>query len=499
MVKISQLIRLFQKCGYICGFFHIYAAVLANVPILLKTRIKGSTLNAAVNPPENLPIKSGLLWFRHDLRLHDHQALTSLSEQVDRLLCVYIFDPQWLRPSAWQAKRYGEHRLRFLAESLADLKQRLSERGQRLFLVSGSSHVVIPNLINEYAITHMASSWHPGVDEKSEWDFLAEQCQPIEFNQYSGHTLFDLEALPFALQELPASFTPFRKKVEGDVSLPPVLPEPALLPAAPQHAPESVDTLLIDEWLTAGRSAASKGFAGGETAGRAQLRYYLEGTQAVAKYKETRNGLDGWDYSSKLSAWLANGCLSARMVMQELQQFEQNHLKNDSTYWLFFELLWREYYQWYLTRHEARLFAFSGVQKKNPLTTFYPGRFAQWREGNTPYPIVNAAMHQLRETGYMSNRGRQLVASCLVHELGVDWRYGAAYFEEQLVDYDVASNWGNWQYLAGVGADPRGHRRFDLNKQTATYDPNGEFIARWDGNKTTPIDSVDASDWPLPG
>lgn len=84
-----------------------------------------------------------------------------------------------------------------------------------------------------------------------------------------------------------------------------------------------------------------------------------------------------------------------------------------------------------------------------------------------------------------------------MHELQLDWRYGAAFFEQQLIDYDVASNWGNWQYLAGVGADPRGHRRFDLDKQTRQYDAKHEFIERWHGNASTPTDWVDAADWPI--
>jgi len=107
-------------------------------------------------------------------------------------------------------------------------------------------------------------------------------------------------------------------------------------------------------------------------------------------------------------------------------------------------------------------------------------------------------MKQLNATGYLSNRGRQLVASCFVHELGLDWRHGAAYLEQQLIDYDVASNWGNWQYLAGVGADPRGHRRFDLQKQAQIYDPDNQFVQRWAGGQTLqPLDSVDAADWPI--
>jgi len=107
-------------------------------------------------------------------------------------------------------------------------------------------------------------------------------------------------------------------------------------------------------------------------------------------------------------------------------------------------------------------------------------------------------MRQLNQTGYMSNRGRQLVASCLIYDLGIDWRYGAAYFESQLLDYDVASNWGNWQYIAGVGADPRGGRHFNLDKQARTYDPEQRFIQTWGGNDFDQnLDSVDAADWPI--
>ena len=106
-------------------------------------------------------------------------------------------------------------------------------------------------------------------------------------------------------------------------------------------------------------------------------------------------------------------------------------------------------------------------------------------------------MNQLNATGFMSNRGRQIVASCLVNELQIDWRYGAAYFQQMLVDHDVASNWGNWQYIAGVGVDPRGGRQFNLAKQTDIYDAKKIFITKWQGAATQPtLDSVDAVDWP---
>ncbi len=211
-----------------------------------------------------------------------------------------------------------------------------------------------------------------------------------------------------------------------------------------------------------------------------------------------RNELDGWENSTKLSPWLANGSLSARYVLQELRAYEQRVTTNDSTYSIFFELLWRDYFQWYAHRHAKHLFLFTGGKRRKPSTGYYPERYRKWCAGNTPYPIVNACMKQLNETGYMSNRGRQIVASCLLNELHSDWRCGAAYFEQQLIDYDVASNWGNWQYLAGVGPDPRGKRHFDLEKQTRKYDPDGVFIRkRQDQFGHKQLDSVDAADWPI--
>ena len=185
-------------------------------------------------------------------------------------------------------------------------------------------------------------------------------------------------------------------------------------------------------------------------------------------------------------------------MIDELKNYEARKGANESTYWIYFELLWREYFQWYAARYKHKVFKQGGITQKRTSCCFYPERYQKWCQGNTPYPLVNALMKQLNQTGYMSNRGRQIVASCLIHELQLDWRYGAAYFEQQLIDYDVAANWGNWQYIAGVGADPRGGRHFNIEKQTRQYDPEGHFIAKWKGQATSSmLDSVDAADWPI--
>ncbi|MEO0444126.1 MAG: DASH family cryptochrome, partial [Pseudomonadota bacterium] len=238
---------------------------------------------------------------------------------------------------------------------------------------------------------------------------------------------------------------------------------------------------------------------GGSTLALEHLNHYFSPkNRHPSRYKQTRNDLDGWWNSCKLSCWLAHRCLSPRQVVQTLQEYEQAVERNDSTEWIYLELLWREYFQWYAYHYDKQLFAFSGITQRKPLTSFYPQRFKQWCEGSSQWPLVNACMKQLNQTGFMSNRGRQIVASCLVNELQIDWRYGAAYFEEKLIDYDVGANWGNWQYIAGVGADPRGGRHFHIEKQTQQYDPNSEFIQKWQGRTTSmPIDHLDAADWPI--
>ena len=268
----------------------------------------------------------------------------------------------------------------------------------------------------------------------------------------------------------------------------------------PKHLPAPVEALTEESQGFAITDAEQSLFEGGERAALAQLEAYFS-SDRPAHYKHWRNELDGWSNSTKFSPWLANGNLSVRRLHKRLRDFEQEQVANESTYWIFFELLWREYFQWVARKLGHKLFSAQGVAKHKKQCCFYPERYQKWCHGNTPYPLVNALMNQLNQTGYMSNRGRQIVASCLVNELQLDWRFGAAYFEQQLIDYDVASNWGNWQYIAGVGMDPRGGRHFNIDKQSRQFDPEGRFIRDWQGEVTAPqLDSVDAADWPiLPG
>ena len=222
----------------------------------------------------------------------------------------------------------------------------------------------------------------------------------------------------------------------------------------------------------------STGCDGGETAGLAHLSQYLA-RKLPDSYKRTRNGLTGIDYSSKWSPWLATGALSARRIMAELRDYETAYGATDGSYWLWFELLWRDYFRFLHLQYGTRLYHGRGLGQQ-AIGAHDAQGYARWCEGRTGQPLIDAAMRELMTTGYLSNRLRQVVASYLVYDLGGDWRAGAAWFESQLVDYDVYSNQGNWLYLAGRGTDPRGGRHFNVDKQTADHDGNGSYRRLWE-------------------
>ncbi|OZY84720.1 hypothetical protein CBP51_16245 [Cellvibrio mixtus] len=427
-------------------------------------------------------MRTAIYWFRYDLRLQDNPGWSHLVANNDRVIGVYVLPERWLHPWRYQQKSLGIYRQYFLVESLQQLRQQLRAQGSDLIVVVGDPARVLAELIEQWDIGAIATGEHPGSDEQQDVKRVRELIDiPLRCDE--NFTLFDRIELPFALADLPLAFSTFRKQVEARPCTMPLPPAPAL--RQPLHIVDSPCELdqrvgiMQAQQLVQPMDQRRLPFQGGSAAGLAQLHYFLGEQQLLGNYKNTRNGLDGWDFSSKLSPWLALGCISARQVAHAIKGYEQQYGANESTYWLYFELLWREYFQWLAFRAGKTLFSLRGIQNKNPLLSFYPEAFAAWCAGNTGNAFVDAFMRQLAATGWMSNRGRQIVASYLINQLGVDWRYGAAWFEQQLIDYDCAANWGNWQYLAGVGTDPRGRREFNIQKQRDTYDPEGAFIRRW--------------------
>lgn len=417
-----------------------------------------------------------------DLRIDDNPAL-NLAARDEKLAVIYCIDDAVFKTDRFGCRGMGQNRWRFLRQSLQDLNQDLAERGQVLHLLEGDTLTLSTDLLRTDQFSRVIRT--RGHDHRTNlwWNQLVARFVDIEFIEVDGSTLFDQEQIQF--ETFPDSFSSFRKGIEDRPFRHSV--------SAPNQLPGSLD--LDSRLITAPTSDASP--RGGSLAGKDHLTHYFS-TEAACVYKETRNALHGEHYSTGFSTYLANGSLSPIQVVQQLFQYEREFGKNESTQWILFELLWREFFRWYGLRYGDLLFEFAGINGQRPLTSFYRDRFIKWTEGRTPWPLVNAAMNELRETGLISNRARQIVASCLVNELEVDWRCGASYFAEQLIDYDACSNWGNWQYIAGVGADPRGGRHFNIDKQTELFDPDASYRNRWGGAAVNePLDSVDYYDWPV--
>lgn len=439
----------------------------------------------------------GLLWFTDDLRLRDNAALQAAANECSTLLCVYCLDPADTVANQYDCMSLGPHRQRFLRESLRALEAGLTEYGQSLLVVEGRPSLQLASLVQQFDIDQIYTAHPLASDEKYELDLLRDALGAEFIQTFNQCQLFDAQVHQQTLKNgvFPESFSQFRKRL-GSLEIPAPTPLPVQLPPpllGDRLASDPVARLLDSPRIY----RYTPRFQGGETAAWDHLDAYFC-SEAPASYKQTRNALEGEHSSSHLSPWLAMGCISGRDVVARLKQFEHSHGSNDSTEHLLMELLWREFFHAYSRYYGARLFHFGGIHGRQPLTSFYSQRFKMWCSGTTPWPLVNAAMRELSATGYTSNRARQIVASCLVNELECDWRAGAWWFQHQLVDHDVASNWGNWQYIAGVGADPRGGRHFDLEKQTRLFDPQGVYIARWHGDQGKQrLHSVDAADWPI--
>ncbi len=449
--------------------------------------------------------KTVLMLFYNDMRVHDNETLVKAaqlasSHKEGALILVYaafssaiMIQKNWGQPYIFD--EMGHARQQFLHESLIDLNQSLERLGNRLFYLKPDTHsketevfTQLYQLIEAQQITDICVSATADYAQNQAYQRLQSRYPTIRWHISSTATLFS--QLP--TDSLPKSFTQFRKKIETEHNLLEARTDTILdrlnhtlkaLPPIPASlATESLTAnkahLFDDQAFATYSQWQAQPFQGGETSGIRHLKTYFA-SNAPSTYKTTRNALDEWTHSTKFSAWLANGSLSVKALLEHLRHYERDVIANESTYWIWFELLWREYFYWYADTHQQKLFLLQGIGTHKPSTQYDKGRLRQWQNGETVYPIVNACMKQLTATGYISNRGRQLVASCFIHELGLDWRYGATYFEQHLIDYDVASNWGNWQYLAGVGADPRGCRQFNLDKQTQQYDPKNVFINKW--------------------
>ena len=422
----------------------------------------------------------GLVWFRNDLRVNDNTVLNKAAKYHKHIIAVYCFDPRHFQVNNFGFKKTEKFRAKFLIETVNDLKQNLNNLNIELFVYNKKPEHAIPRLVEQFNIKsiYLQKEW---TSEEVDVLVALKQNNPenISFHEYYNQFLFHPEDIDMDFQKIPQVFTNFRKKVEKystirttDYS---ITPEAIKIISNTTKIP-TLRSLGFEDFNTHPNSAFP--FKGGENSALNRLDDYFFQTKKLGFYKKTRNGLIGKNYSSKFSSWLANGSISPRTIYWSIKQFEREHYKNQSTYWLIFELIWRDYFKYISLKYGNNIFKISGILKKD-----YPWKtdeilINKWIEGETKSAFVNANMLELKHTGWMSNRGRQNVASFFSKNMLLDWRIGAAYFESLLIDYDVHSNYGNWMYVSGVGNDPR-DRKFNVNLQAKRYDANNKFQNLW--------------------
>ena len=319
-------------------------------------------------------------------------------------------------------------------------------------------------------------------------ELLAPLVRPQAVLHCQESRLFDDWPLP--RESFPRVFAEFRRGL-GQAPLPPLpLPDLGGLGGLRLEGPwgwrepTGIDAAVAEEAQAGAADPRSAfPFAGDEASGLARLRHYCLESDGLHHYKQRRNGLVGTEFSSKFSPYLAIGSLSVRRIWQTVLDYQALHGDDEGSEWLKQELLWREFFLWTAQRHGASFGAPGGLQNRRSEAIEDRELFARWCRGRSGHPLIDAQLNELRSTGYLSNRGRQWVASHFINELRLPWTWGARFFEWWLIDAQPALNTGNWAYLAGVGNDPRSFngppRRFDLERQVRLYDPEEMHRRRW--------------------
>ncbi|MEM9857651.1 MAG: DASH family cryptochrome [Bacteroidota bacterium] len=427
-------------------------------------------------------MKKVMVWFRNDLRIRDNETLFRACSDGNQVLPVYILDERLLTSTELDFQRAGSLRLQFLLESLADLKKSLQLLGADLIMRIGNPAEILSSLAEELKVDIIHYSKEVAHEELKDIQHLEQKVlgKGILLNGFWQSTLFHEDDVPWPVKQVPDVFTRFRKESEKTVQVHDEYPAPQQINYQEEIDPgkiPSLDDLRIETQARSKKSVLD--FKGGESAAWERLHSYFWEDDLLKSYKYTRNELIGKNYSSKFSPWLALGCISPKCIYFEIKRYEKERIKNSSTYWLFFELLWRDFFKFMTKKHGKSIFFTTGITGESVHMKDDSQTFERWKRGSTGELFVDANMTELNETGFMSNRGRQNVASYLIHDLGVNWTWGAMWFENRLIDYDPSSNWLNWAYIAGVGNDPQKGRQFNIENQSQRYDPKGKYVQLW--------------------
>lgn len=411
---------------------------------------------------------ANLFWFRRDLRIHDNAGLYE-ALKVGKTYCVFIFDTDIL-----DSLKAQDRRLPFLYEAVKNLKHSLQNLGVDLIIQYGQAKNIIPQLAHELKVECVYSNedYEPLAIQRD--DYVKGALSHIEFKQYKDSVIFSKKEILTDSKQIYSVFTHYKNKWLKTV-------EPFYYKSYPCDKYYSNLIKTSNPELSEEVSLESMGFdmtkntqliASEEKAKKIFLQFCQK---KIKNYTDNRNypSIDG---TSFLSVYLRFGLISIREIVAHLYQLG---IKNGIDTWLS-ELIWREFYMQILFNYphvatQSFKSEYIQLQWQNNQDLFQ-----LWCEGKTGYPIVDAAMAQINQTGFMHNRLRMVVASFLTKDLLLDYKMGEAYFAEKLIDYELASNNGGWQWCASTGCDAQPYFRiFNPASQSKNYDKDAQFIKKW--------------------
>jgi deoxyribodipyrimidine photo-lyase len=408
--------------------------------------------------------KTTIVWFRNDLRIHDHPALATAVKESDNVVPVFILNKSLLR-----GKDSSSNRNRFLIECLEDLKASLMLLGANLVIRDGEPEEELVKLAKEVkaeSVFYTADFTPFSIKRDKKVKAYLEKSDII-FRSFGGRLAVDsLNSLETKNGKSHKVFTPFWKNWE-DISRRPLASKPSKI-SFPEVKIGSIPNISD---ITEESDLSPNVVKGGETEGRKKLNNWLK--NGIKEYNKQHNDMSH-DGTSRLSSYLHFGCISVREI-------EENLPEGQGAAAFHRQLAWRDFYNYILFKFPGNANQEFQERYRSLKWDENNKRLSAWSGGQTGYPIVDACMRQLNTEGWMHNRGRLIVGSFLTKDLWLDWRSGEAYFWKMLLDGDKPNNNGNWQWIASVGVDPAPvfRRLYNPTLQGERFDPNGDYIRKY--------------------
>ncbi len=416
-----------------------------------------------------------IVWFRQDLRIHDNEALSEALAVADQVIPVYVFDPRFFRATTeFGFPKITPARARFIIESVNDLRLTIRELGSELVVRVGHAEDELFELARSVKSNWIFCNRERTAEEAAIQDELEQRLWTVgqEMRYSRGKMLYYTADLPFPVTHTPDSFTTFRKETERFIDIREPLPTPARIPGytadiVPGRIPDLADLGVEDSQFGCKPSTI-----GGEREAIVQVDRLIE------RLCTDDSPLDDLSEGPFASPWLAQGCLSPKYLYHRLisQVGKQDERLSDMITGLYY----RDYLRLMVKKHGHLIFEPGGITGEDVVEKGADlDRLRIWTNAVTGIPIIDASIRQLTITGYLPGRLRSITALFLIRELEVPWRYGASFFESNLVDYDPCSNWTNWCNVAGYGPDTREVKATNYILQARKFDPDGSYVKRW--------------------